>query len=182
MTLMTQLDELSKWLNFNVDTSLIILLSVFIIFTSFIILTRIAGLRTFAKMTSFDFATTIAIGSILASISINPSISVGDGFIALICIVVFQVLFAFIQRKQERFRKLATNEPVLLMRDGVIDHDALAATNLHKSELIAKLREANVLKFEDVKAVVFESTGDVSVLHSNDKNERLNEELLDFLN
>ena len=173
--------DISKWLLPQLGTSTIIICSVVLIFCLFIILTRIAGLRTFAKMTSFDFATTIAIGSILASISIDPTVSVGNGFVSLIAIVCFQVLFAFIQRKSSLFRNAATNTPILLMKDGVIDYQALSKANLHKSELIAKLREANVLQFSEVRAVVFESTGDVSVLHSNDSDKELQVQLLDFL-
>jgi uncharacterized membrane protein YcaP (DUF421 family) len=37
---------------------------------------------------------------------------------------------------------------------------------IEKSQLIAKLREANVIDFNQVKAVVLESTGDISVLHA----------------
>ena len=33
------------------------------------------------------------------------------------------------------------------------------------ADLVAKLREANVLDFSSVRAVVFEATGDISVLH-----------------
>ncbi|MDO6471263.1 YetF domain-containing protein [Maribacter sp. 1_MG-2023] len=32
---------------------------------------------------------------------------------------------------------------------------------------MAKLREANVLQLSQVKAVIFETTGDISVLHSD---------------
>lgn len=35
-----------------------------------------------------------------------------------------------------------------------------------QADLMAKLREANVLQLSQVKAVVFETTGDISVLHS----------------
>lgn len=173
--------DISKWLLPQLGTSTIIICSVVLIFCLFIILTRIAGLRTFAKMTSFDFATTIAIGSILASISIDPTVSIGNGFVSLVAIISFQVLFAIIQRKSSWFRNAATNTPILLMQDGIIDHEALSKANLHESELIAKLREANVLHFSEVRAVVFESTGDVSVLHSNDSDKELQDQLLDFL-
>jgi len=177
-----KISDYDKWLLPDLDTSTIIVCSVIAIFLVLILVTRIAGLRTFAKMTSFDFATTIAIGSILATISINPKTSLGNGAVALIAIIVFQVVFAVIQRKSTKFRKIATNEPMLLMRDGKILEDNLAKCNLHRSELIAKLREANVLRFEQVKAVVFESTGDVSVLHCDDHSkEELQSELLDFL-
>jgi uncharacterized membrane protein YcaP (DUF421 family) len=173
--------DISKWLLPDFETSFIIVLSVLLVFCLFIVIVRIAGLRTFAKMTSFDFATTIAIGSILATICIDTKTSVGNGLIALAAIVLFQVIFALIQRKSDFFRNVATNEPVLLMRDGKIDYDALKKVNLHESELIAKLREANVLQFKEVKAVVFESTGDVSVLHASDDSKKLDECILDFL-
>jgi uncharacterized membrane protein YcaP (DUF421 family) len=42
-------------------------------------------------------------------------------------------------------------------------------------DLVGKLREANALEFSQIRAVVFEPTGDVSILHG----ERLNERLLD---
>jgi len=175
-----KLSHTLQWLTPDLSTATIIIISVFTIFSVLIIIVRIAGLRTFAKMTSFDFATTIAIGSILATICIDPKSSIGNGAVALAAIVLFQVLFALIQRKSEAFRKTATNDPILLMSNGKILEDNLAKTNLHVSELIAKLREANVLRFEDVRAVVLESTGDVSVLHSNDGT-NLEPRLLDFL-
>ena len=36
-----------------------------------------------------------------------------------------------------------------------------------RSDLVAKLREANVLDLKQVRAVVLETTGDVSVLHGD---------------
>jgi len=59
------------------------------------------------------------------------------------------------------------NSPVVLMRDGVIIHEALTYTRVAKDDLIAKLREANVLDLSQVRAVILETTGDVSVLHGD---------------
>lgn len=175
------LEEINKWISTDLDTSIIIITSVLLIFLVLIIYVRIAGLRTFAKMTSFDFATTIAIGSILASVSISPTYSIGDGGVALASIICFQIIFAFLQRTSNFFKKAATNAPLLLMKDGVILEKNLAKSNLVHSELMAKLREANVLRFQDVKAVVFESTGDVSVLHkTGDGDINLEDRILDF--
>ena len=175
-----KLSNLKDWLYWDASAATIIVISVIVIFLVLILITRIAGLRTFSKMTSFDFATTIAIGSILASVSISPSTSIGNGAVALIAIILFQVAFAYLQRYSKWFRKTATNAPILLMANGKIIEENLAKTNLHRSELIAKLREANVLKFDEVKAVVFESTGDVSVLHGDPETD-LESRLLDFL-
>ncbi len=151
----------------NIDTAILVILSVFGIFTGIIIITRIFGLRTFAKMSSFDFASTIAVGSILAAIVINKDQGVFKGILALVCVIGFQTLFSFLVRKSNWFKKLFTNKPQMLMKDGEIYYDNLQKCNVGVSDLMAKLREANVHKFSEVQAVIFESTGDISVLHSS---------------
>jgi uncharacterized membrane protein YcaP (DUF421 family) len=51
-----------------------------------------------------------------------------------------------------------------------------------KADLYSKLREANVIRFSQVKAVVFEATGDISVLHIGDENMELEDEILKGVN
>ena len=55
------------------------------------------------------------------------------------------------------------------MKDGEIYYDNLKKARVTESDLRGKLREANVIQLSEVRAVVFETTGDVSVLHSADK-------------
>jgi len=55
----------------------------------------------------------------------------------------------------------------------------LKYARIEKTQLIAKLREANVIDYNQVRAVVLESTGDISVLHSSDDNVELNNNLLE---
>lgn len=148
-----------------------LILSVLGIFSIIIIITRVFGLRTFAKMSSFDFASTIAVGSVLASIILNSDQSLLKGGIALVTIIAFQTLFSFLVRKVDAFKQLFTNKPQLIMWQGEIIYDALKKCNVGESDLIAKLREANVHNFNEVKAVIFESTGDISVLHNSEDKE-----------
>ncbi len=152
----------------DINSALITIFSVLGIFAAIIFIIRIFGLRTLAKMSSFDFASTIAVGSILASTIINKDQSIIKGALALASIIGFQTLFSFLVRKNDWFKKMFTNKPQLLMKDGEIFYDTLKSCNVGESDLMAKLREANVHKLEEVQAVVFESTGDISVLHSSD--------------
>jgi uncharacterized membrane protein YcaP (DUF421 family) len=59
--------------------------------------------------------------------------------------------------------------------------DNLKYARIEKSQLIAKLREANALNFDQIHAVVLESTGDISVLHksSSSSSEELSSDILD---
>ena len=49
----------------------------------------------------------------------------------------------------------------------------MRARRVEEDDLIAKLREANVCDLSDVRAVVLETTGDITVLHGSRLQERL---------
>ncbi|EGV44479.1 DUF421 domain-containing protein [Bizionia argentinensis JUB59] len=152
----------------TLEESIWLILSVLGVFSIIIVITRIFGLRTFAKMSSFDFASTIAVGSVLASIILNKDYSLVKGAITLVTIIGFQTVFSYLVRKNKFFKKIFTNKPQIIMLNGEILYDRLKKCNVGEDDLLAKLREANVHNFNEVKAVVFESTGDVSVLHNNE--------------
>jgi len=135
---------------------------------------RFVGLRSFSKMTAFDFVVTIAIGSLLAGASQATS---WTGFLqaalAMASLLGIQYLVARLRRTSDRFEATIQNSPVLLMRDGEILQKAMRATRVEEEDLIAKLREANVCDLSDVRAVVLETTGDITVLHGSRLQERL---------
>ena len=163
----------------TIQHALTLIFSVLGIFTITIVLTRIFGLRTFAKMSSFDFASTVAIGSVLASVILNSDYTLLKGGIVLISIIGFQTLFSFVVRKVDLFKKISTNKPQIIMWKGKILFDKLKECNIGKDDLIAKLREANVYSFDEVAAVIFESTGDISILHSSEKKKLSSDMLTD---
>ncbi|GAA3515581.1 DUF421 domain-containing protein [Aquimarina addita] len=169
---------METWIYANAQTILKVFISIILIFSIVIIITRISGLRTFAKMSSFDFSSTIAIGSIIAAVIMNSGQSIVKGAVALGGIILFQALFSFAIRKSKFLQSLFTNKPQLLMRNGEILYDNLSKCNIGEHDLIAKLREANVLHFDEVLAVVLESTGDISVLHSSDDTQLMDKILL----
>ncbi|MGB3801145.1 MAG: YetF domain-containing protein, partial [Lewinella sp.] len=74
-------------------------------------------------------------------------------------------IYTSLKLSSDAFEDVAENDPVLLMDGSTILYDNLKKTNVSESDLIAKLREANVLRLDQVMAVVMETTGDISVLH-----------------
>lgn len=143
---------------------LIVVSAVAIVATT-ITYTRIVGLRTFSKMSSFDFAITVAIGSLMASVTLQGS-SLLAGIVALATLIGVQVVIAAV-RQRTGFQRVVDNQPLLLMVDGEYLHDNLRRARVTQDDVRAKLREANVLGYDQVRAVVLETTGDVSVLHGD---------------
>ncbi|WP_272021974.1 DUF421 domain-containing protein [Olleya namhaensis] len=151
-----------------------------ILFVVIIILTRIIGLRSFAKFTAYDFAFTIAIGSVISS-TLTSSTSVIHGSVAISGLLFLTYIFSTLQKKFPSFSSIISNKPLLLMKGETILHDNLKHARIEKPQLIAKLREANVLNFNQIEAVVLESTGDISVLHksSDASDTKLNDVILE---
>lgn len=128
-----------------------------------IVVVRVSGLRTFSKMSSFDFAVTLAFGSVLAAVALSGS-SLVDGMTAVITLITVQALIAY-GRNHWNLGRVVDNEPLLLMRDGQVITANLQRARVTPDDVRAKLREANVRSYDDVDAVVLETTGDISVLH-----------------
>jgi len=152
-----------------------IFISIAAIYGVLIILVKANGLRSFSKMSGHDFAVTVAIGSIIASTILSKDPPVMNAAIAIGGLLLFQNILS-------RFRiwsgkTYLENKPLLLMDGGQILEKNLKKANITRNDLISKLREANALNFNDIHAVVVETTGDISVLHGNAKFDR--ETLLD---
>ncbi len=135
-----------------------------------ILYTRVFGLRSFSKMSAFDFAMTVAIGSLFAGALSSPSPSLLLSAVTLGGLFAGQKVIA-LGRQKAWLRDAVDNDPILLMANGKPIENNLRFANVTDGDLTAKLREANVLHFGQVKAVVMESTGDISVLHGEPDDE-----------
>ena len=153
-----------------------VLVGTVVLYILIIIYTRVFGLKSFSKMTGFDFLNTVAIGNLLAmsAATSSPSLFVGALLIGLLYLLNYLVTYASFKSKTAR--SLLDNTPVLIMKDGKLLRENLEKTKVTEDELRGKLREANVLRLCEVRAVVLETTGDVSVLHTNG-----NEQLEDYI-
>lgn len=162
------------------DPILITIISSVLLFISIVLITKAIGLRSFAKFTAYDFAFTIAIGSIAASI-LTSSTSFFHGIVAISSLLAITYGASTLQQKYSLFDNFVSNKPLLLMKGTIFLEENMKYSRVNKSQLIAKLREANVTSLDQVLAVVLESTGDISVLHksSSENDKELDDLLLD---
>lgn len=130
-----------------------------------ILLARINGLRSFSKMSSFDFALTVASGSVVATL-MTTSDNFWPGLAALVALFVTRYAISALRVKSGTFvEKMVDTRPIILMYEGRILDDNLRLARVTRADIRAKLREANALMPDEVRAVVMEATGDISVLH-----------------
>jgi uncharacterized membrane protein YcaP (DUF421 family) len=136
------------------------------IYLAVIVATRLSGLRSFTKMSAFDFAMTVAIGSLIATAASGQA-SLAAASVGVATLYLAQFVVALL-RRHALLHGAVDNAPLLLMDADRILEDNLAAARLTPDDLHGKLREANVLHYGQVRAVVLETTGEVSVLRGDD--------------
>lgn len=126
---------------------------------------RAYGLRSLAKFAPHDFVATVALGSVIAAVVVR-STALWTGLFAIGGVFLVQAAIGRV-RRLERFT-LVDNDPLLLMVGDRVLHDNLDGAGVTLDDLRAKLREANVIRLDEVRAVVLEGTGDISVLHATE--------------
>lgn len=155
----------AAWLSTSLSAALMVVVSAVGIYLALMLLTRIVGLRSFAKISGFDFAVTVAIGSVVATTILTDDPPLLQAAVGLASLYALQVLVAVLRQRLAVARDMVENPPLLLMDGDRVLWENLRAARMTEGDLRAKLREANVLDPAEIRAVVMESTGDVSVLH-----------------
>lgn len=167
-----------EWATSSGDEVLMVLLSTTVIYSVVLLYTRVTGLRSFSKMSAADFAMTVAVGSLFAATISAPSPTLTIGIVALAALFAGQLLVAVLRRKFTWFSAAVDNPPLLLMAGRRMIEQNLKAANVTQADIYGKLREANALNYDEVLAVVFEATGDISVLHRSDESAVLEEDFI----
>ena len=154
-----------SWIVTDGRSVVMVVLSVLGIYAAMLLYTRISGLRTFSKMSTTDFAVTVAMGSVMATVVVAPEPPLVQGAVALAALYATQWGVSWIRRASRRAQRTVENRPLLLMSGSEVLEENLRRARVTHADLRAKLREANVLHTGQVRAVVMETTGDVSVVH-----------------
>ena len=128
-----------------------------------VIIVRVLGQRVLSGMSGFDLAAVVAFGSILGRAALGETPVLAGGLVALVTLVVLQGI-AGVVRAWRWGTRLVTNKPVLLMAGASVCVEQLRRCHVQPEELQARLRLAGVRNFDEVAAVVLETSGAVSVI------------------
>jgi uncharacterized membrane protein YcaP (DUF421 family) len=133
-------------------------------YTVLVVILRASGKRTLGQLNAFDFVVTVSLGSTLATVLLSSDVSWAEGVTALALLAGLQFLVAWISARWPRARGVFTAEPALLLTDGRIRHEVLRANRLTESELRQAVRMQGSGDLSQVKAVVLETNGKLSVI------------------
>lgn len=136
-------------------------------YVALVILLRVVGKRTLAKLNAFDLVVTVALGSTLATVLLNADVSWAEGATAFGVLAALQLVVSWTTSRAPGGRAALTAHPTVIVRDGVLDEDAMRAQRLTVGEVRQALRSSGVGGLDRVQQVVLESDGTLSVIQTS---------------
>lgn len=149
-------------------TVLVTIAATVVIYLTLFSLVRVLGARTLANLSTFDFACMVAVGAVVGRTAVLAHPNLLSGVVALLTLFALQGTFGF-ARSRKRGGRLVTPRPVVVVRDGVLDAEALRRVRITEDELRFAVRRAGLPGLAGVGLVVLESNGTLSVVRASER-------------
>lgn len=95
-------------------------------------------------------------------------VTISEGCVALLIIIFLQYLLAFLAKKSKTMEKAINSTPSLLFYNGEFMNDAMKRELITKEEIYAEIRQYRIERLEDVRAVVMELNGEMTVIKKSE--------------
>ncbi|AGS33817.1 hypothetical protein B841_01670 [Corynebacterium maris DSM 45190] len=125
---------------------------------------RVSGKRTLSQLNAFDLIVSVSMGSVLATTITSTDLTLVDGLVGFAVLAGMQYLVAWVSSKKPSARTVITANPTVLVRDGELLHDEIADNRLVESEILQAIRANGTGDVAEVRAVVLETDGTLSVI------------------
>lgn len=125
---------------------------------------RLAGKRQVGQMTAFDLVVLLVISNVVQNALIGNDNSLGGGLLGATAILVLNAGVAWLTFRYKRVERLVEHTPTVLVKHGQILRDNLRRERLSMAELRAALRRERVISLSDVRYVILEEDGHLSVI------------------
>lgn len=124
---------------------------------------RLAHRRALAQWTAIDFAAAVAVGAIIGRTAVAQTQSLAIGAVALISIIAAHAL-ATLGHFHTPFAKLFEHPVRVIVDHGQLRRDQLRRCGLTETEVVARLREQGVGSLAELRYVLYEAKGELSIV------------------
>ena len=125
---------------------------------------RLAGKRQLGQMTPFDLIVLLIISNVVQNALIGNDNSLGGGLVGAATILVLNSLVARVTFRSKTAQRLVEHAPTVLVRHGRILSANLERERLSLSEFHAALRREGVVTVSELRYVLLEQDGHLSVI------------------
>ncbi|MGH2585098.1 MAG: DUF421 domain-containing protein [Dehalococcoidia bacterium] len=132
---------------------------------------RLASRRELAQATLFDFLTVLLIANVVQNSMIGNDTSVFGGIAGALTLYALSSLLGRLTARSHRAQRLLEGQPLLLVKDGTIQHNMMRQQAVSHNDLLSAIRKQGFARLADVDYAILELDGSISVVKA-DKRQR----------
>ena len=125
---------------------------------------RLMGKRQIGDMQPNELVVTLLISEIAAIPLQDANQPLAVGIVAIFVLVVLEIIFSVFALKSFFMRKLLSGKSVVIIKNGILDQQAMRDVRMTVLDLVELLRGQNVFDISEVDYAVLEVNGNLSVL------------------
>lgn len=137
-----------------------------------VIAIRLFGKNQLSQLNAGDVVLLLLISNAVQNAMVGPDTSLEGGIIAALVLFIANFVLKRLMFSNRSFETFMEDDPVILVKDGIVDENALNKVKITKSELEEAIREHGVASIEDVKLSILEVDGNISVISQDEKNKQ----------
>lgn len=122
------------------------------------------GKRQLGQMQPFELVLTLIIADLATIPMAEVAVPVLHGIVPLLTLVVLHFVLTLISRNSQKFSKIISGKPVIIINPKGIDYNAMKKLNLSTDDLFAALRECGYFNISQIQYAIMETNGKVSVM------------------
>jgi uncharacterized membrane protein YcaP (DUF421 family) len=139
-----------------------------VVYAFLLVIIKLFGRRELGQLTAFDLIVLLTLSNILQNAMIGNDNSVTGGAVGATVLLAANYVVAYVVYRSRRAERLVEGEPRILIMDGRVQPDALRRELLTEQDVLSAIRRQGYGSFEDVRLVVAEPNGLISVIPKPD--------------
>ena len=164
--------KLTDWMRIlfgNVPLSFMfeVFIRTLIMYLILLVVMRFLGKRMAGQISVTELAVMLLLGAVVSAPMQLPDRGILQGAWLLVIILFLQRMVSWWGTKSAKAEKVTYGEATLLVKDGLIDVQAMLDTRISRPELFRSLRSKNIYQLGKVKRVYIEASGDISIYETD---------------
>jgi uncharacterized membrane protein YcaP (DUF421 family) len=135
---------------------------------------RLFGKNQLSQLNAGDVVLLLLISNAVQNAMVGQNTSLQGGLIAALVLFAANFIVKRLMFSNRKFESFLEDDPVILIRDGVIDEKALDEVKISKDELQEAIREHGVDGIKNVKLSILEVDGNISVISEDENSKQTN--------
>ena len=126
---------------------------------------RLGGKRTLGELTAFDLVVLLIMSEAIQPALVADDTRMTSTMLIVLTFVGIDALLGFVKFKSQRASRLLDDIPSILVRDGVVNEEAMTMSHVDKDDIMeAARRRLGLESFDQIRFAILERTGGISVI------------------